>query len=302
MNKAPAFQFYPGDWLSSSEIALMTPAEEGAYIRLLCYDWAKDGIPDDDEKLARLSRLAEGWFNGGSTVVKAQFSQHPTKAGYLTNSRLQIEREKQRLWREKSKKGAQNSLKARKLKPRSKGGSRVVQPGLNSSSSSSSSDNKERERENAHANQPAAEIPTLEEIKTYGDMHAITPESCKAFWDHYQGNNLWLNQHGRPINWQVKLQTWAANDRQTTQPGGQPRNGKATRSDLTPSTRLVALQNQEKALTEQMRQHRAKHYAEEPVCKWDPGALDEYKRLKAERDKTRRMISETLNPDDPNQA
>jgi hypothetical protein len=35
--KRPAFQFYPSDWLASMAIMLMTPAEEGAYVRLLCH-------------------------------------------------------------------------------------------------------------------------------------------------------------------------------------------------------------------------------------------------------------------------
>ena len=53
--RSPAFQFYPNDWLSSQNITLMTPAEEGAYIRLLCYAWADPdcSIPNDDEILAR---------------------------------------------------------------------------------------------------------------------------------------------------------------------------------------------------------------------------------------------------------
>ncbi len=29
--KAPSFPFYPDAWLSSTDISLMTPAEEGAY-------------------------------------------------------------------------------------------------------------------------------------------------------------------------------------------------------------------------------------------------------------------------------
>ena len=40
MGRPPAFQFYPNDWLSSPTILLMTPAQEGAYIRLLCYCWS----------------------------------------------------------------------------------------------------------------------------------------------------------------------------------------------------------------------------------------------------------------------
>ncbi len=73
--RAPAFQFYAGDHLGDPRIALMTPAQEGAYIRLLAYAWMDpDGsLPDDDEALAHLSRLAEGWFGGGSLRVRSCF-------------------------------------------------------------------------------------------------------------------------------------------------------------------------------------------------------------------------------------
>lgn len=144
MNKSPAFQLYPADWLSSMTVTMMTPAQEGAYIRLICYDWSNDGIPDDDNQLSSLSRLGEGWFKGGSTVVRKCFKQHPTKEGFLTNDRLEKEREKQRTWREKSSEGGKKSAETRKNKGKDgfKGGSttvsRVVQPNGNIISSSSS--------------------------------------------------------------------------------------------------------------------------------------------------------------------
>lgn len=104
--RRPSFQFYPSDWLSSPRIAAMTPSQEGAYIRLLCYDWDKDGIPNDPDLLAKLSRIPLSEIG----VVIECFNQHFTKPGYLTNSRLQEERLKQDEWRKKSilggKKGA----------------------------------------------------------------------------------------------------------------------------------------------------------------------------------------------------
>jgi uncharacterized protein YdaU (DUF1376 family) len=155
MNRSPAFQFYPNDWLSSLKIALMSPAEEGAYIRLLCYAWADldCSLPDDDTVLAQLSRLGEGWLNGGSTVIRKCFEAHPEKEGRLVNMRLLEERRKQEAWREKSRIGGLESGKSRALS--AKGGSRVVEPKANrpvegcmnpSSSSSSSNKNKKEER------------------------------------------------------------------------------------------------------------------------------------------------------------
>lgn len=142
--KAPAFQFYPGDWLSSTKITLMTPAEEGAYIRLLCHAWQdpKCSLPDDDELLAFLSRLGPEWYNGAGERVKKCFKR--TKGKRLYNERLKKEREKQNAWREKSKLGGMKSGELRRNKDlEPKGGSQMVQtneePKGNSSSLSSSS-------------------------------------------------------------------------------------------------------------------------------------------------------------------
>jgi uncharacterized protein YdaU (DUF1376 family) len=53
MAKAPAFQFYPQDFLVGT--ADMTSEEVGGFIRLLCYEWEKGSIPDNDRKIAQLS-------------------------------------------------------------------------------------------------------------------------------------------------------------------------------------------------------------------------------------------------------
>lgn len=146
MAKSPAFQFYAKDWLSSSKIALMPPEYEGAYIRLLAYCWDSGdcSLPDDDDQLAMLSRLGEGWFKGGSTVVRKCFIPHPSKQGFLSNKRLLDEVEKQLEWRKKSSKGGKASAAKRAEKQKEfKGGSRVVedclQPNANTASASASS-------------------------------------------------------------------------------------------------------------------------------------------------------------------
>ena len=143
MNKSPAFQFYANDWLSSTAITLMTPACEGAYIHLICHAWNDPNcsIPDNDAELAILSRLGEGWFNGGSTVIRKCFQPHPTIPGKLVNFRLLKERERQLAWKEKSIEGGKKSAKLRESQRKHiiKGGSKMVatkgQPKGNSSSS-----------------------------------------------------------------------------------------------------------------------------------------------------------------------
>lgn len=124
--KTPAFQFYPDAWLSSESVELMTLEQQGAYIRLLCWDWLKDGLKDDDARFAALSGMREGWLKNGSNLVRECFAKHPRKDGYLTNPRLEKEREKQRIWREKSSKGGKKSAASRRRSKTLKGGSQMV--------------------------------------------------------------------------------------------------------------------------------------------------------------------------------
>src|SRR6266542_5543947 len=92
--KSPAFQFYPDAWLSSPDILLMTPSEEGAYIRLLATAWLQPdcGLPDNDDELAILSRLRNDWYGAASQRIRAKFR---AEGGRLYNDRLLEERQKQ---------------------------------------------------------------------------------------------------------------------------------------------------------------------------------------------------------------
>jgi len=110
--KSPAFQFYTSDWLGSERVALMTLAEEGAYIRLLCYCWNNGSIPNDDIKLQFL--LGKGASATLVNNVKKLFEINPKNEKKLIHFRLEIERKKQKKWSEKSKKGGIKSAELRK--------------------------------------------------------------------------------------------------------------------------------------------------------------------------------------------
>jgi uncharacterized protein YdaU (DUF1376 family) len=116
MNKAPAFQFYANDWLSSTTIAMMSAEQERGYLRLLLHCWASGdcSLPDDDEALARLSLMGEGWLKFGCPLVRDCFTQHPTKQGYLTNEKLYAVWQTQLEWRAKSSKGGRRSAAKRR--------------------------------------------------------------------------------------------------------------------------------------------------------------------------------------------
>ena len=65
-----------------------------------------------------------------------------------------------------------------------------------------------------------AAIPTWDEVKALASMRAVPEASAKSFFDHHEGNQLWVNQFGKLINWQHKLTSWAASDRQNPKANG----------------------------------------------------------------------------------
>jgi uncharacterized protein YdaU (DUF1376 family) len=88
MKPPPAFQFYAGDYLSSSRVQAMSLEAEGAYIRLLCYQWQDGSIPDDLRKLARLCKISERKMKSIWVQVSPCFDLQ-IESGRLANARLE---------------------------------------------------------------------------------------------------------------------------------------------------------------------------------------------------------------------
>jgi uncharacterized protein YdaU (DUF1376 family) len=94
MKKSPAFQLYPQDFLVGT--ADMTSEEVGGYIRLLCYQWTKGFLENNDKKLMQLS----GVFDiNDLNNVKSKFIL--CEDGYLRNGRMESTRLEQDTYREK---------------------------------------------------------------------------------------------------------------------------------------------------------------------------------------------------------
>ncbi len=144
-NKSPAFQFYPGDFLSDENVISMNCEERGVYITLLCNCWIQGSIPADHTKILR---LLQGYPGPLPEIVMDRFKPLPEKPDRLVNNRLEKERKKQSDFREKKsnsgKKGGASRWKDHKKKDENSNGTAIVSPmakngSLFSSSSSSSS-------------------------------------------------------------------------------------------------------------------------------------------------------------------
>jgi len=121
--RAPAFQFYANDFLTDEQQAAMTLEQVGVYIRLLCYCWREQTIPDEPAKVALMvgggitaRRMSAIW-----PAIRVCFEE-VSGTGRLQHPRLERERLVQAEWREKSAKGGRHSQANRK------GGATTVQP------------------------------------------------------------------------------------------------------------------------------------------------------------------------------
>ena len=138
MAKSPAFQFYPRDYLTDEKVQVMDLGHEGPYIRALCHCWLEGSIPADPKQLSKL--IGKGCTEEIARVVQGCFNQNPTDRLRLVHKRLDLEREKQTLWSQKSSAGGKKSGEIRRKRPKSKGGSRVVEPKPNIASAFASAE------------------------------------------------------------------------------------------------------------------------------------------------------------------
>ncbi|UYZ60156.1 YdaU family protein [Hymenobacter latericus] len=100
--KAPAFQFYPADFLASPDVQIMETYEVGAYMLLLCAAWQSERpgyLANDEGRLRRLARLTAEQWKESSAILLRKF---PVVEGgeYRANRRMLHELEKQQSFRE----------------------------------------------------------------------------------------------------------------------------------------------------------------------------------------------------------
>jgi len=103
--KAPAFQLYADDFLAGT--ADMTAEEVGGFIRLLCHQWAKGGLPDSEERTGMMAGLMG---SPSLRYVLSKFDKDPSD-GLLKNKRLEsVRSEKDAYLRGQSESGLKGAL------------------------------------------------------------------------------------------------------------------------------------------------------------------------------------------------
>lgn len=98
--RPPAFQFYPKDFLTDSNVVVMSLQERGAYITLICQCWIEGEIPTDLARLARLCGVPLTVFRKLWPALAPCFRPLRRDADRLVHPRLERERQKQIDWRD----------------------------------------------------------------------------------------------------------------------------------------------------------------------------------------------------------
>jgi uncharacterized protein YdaU (DUF1376 family) len=179
----PAFQLYVKDILVST--AHMSPEAFGGYMRLLCHQWDRGGIPDNTEMHIALT---------GCTVdTIAEFIGKFPKSkrdGLLRNKRLEKVRAEQRRFRASRSRNA-----ASRWKKDSNGDASALQVqstryALHTPTSTPISIEKER----------GAGIPKDEaQAAEWASMDGVPPEFAKQVFNQANGRS-WLDGAGQPID------------------------------------------------------------------------------------------------------
>ena len=184
MNKPPAFQFYADDFVAGTSI--LTTEEVGAYILLLCHQWNTGSIPNDDNLIRRIAKITQAFDLG---LLKTKFE---LVDGVLKNPRLEREREKQRLFREKQ---AENGTKGGRPKTQAYPNPNPTANPNESSPSPSPSPNNKKTR------------ACIEEVESFCKELGL-PKS-DAEWFFYKCEGSGWNNGGKPIkDWKATIRSW----------------------------------------------------------------------------------------------
>jgi uncharacterized protein YdaU (DUF1376 family) len=171
--QAPAFQFYPRDWLSDPIQAAMSPAAAGAYIRLVCYCWIDHTLPADGAVLARLAGMTLREWDRVSSQVMSAFITDGETYRHRRLDRIRGEHEvRARERAESGKRGAQARWSDGKpmAQPFPHDGSAIPKNGSSARASSSASSSS------------SASVPAKTCTSPNGDASLLPAWDVMGFW------------------------------------------------------------------------------------------------------------------------
>ena len=202
--KAPAFQFYADDFLAGT--MTMTNEERGAYISLLCLQWSKGCVTELD-----IQRICLGMPTHCQGICQSKFQLGDD--GHYRNSRLEVERSKQKERSEKQRDIANLrwNKNAKAMPTHYQEDAEAYARSIPESCSPSPSPIIK-----IQADKPPStrfQKPTLEQLNTKADLIGLSRTEVDKFWNYYESNG-WKVGKNPMKSWPAALQNWLSRVRE----------------------------------------------------------------------------------------
>jgi len=196
--KAPAFQFYADDFLAGT--ITMTNEERGAYIALLCIQWSKEALTEND-----FQRVCAGMPPHSQRICQSKFQIDAD--GNYRNQRLETEREKQVQYRKKqtdnaNKRWVGNATAYPTALP-------TDMPNACSPSPTPTPNNKE-ESIAPKSQRSRFVAPSVQEVETACIEIGLPTSEAGKFIDYYESKGWKVNKSPMK-SWIASLRNWKRN-------------------------------------------------------------------------------------------
>jgi len=190
----------------------MSPAECGAYIRLLCVAWDEEPLgtlPDDDSALAEISGLRESEWATHKLKVMAPFV---LIGGRWHQKRLISEGEKAHFKHVKRVEAGRIGGLTR---------SSNAQAMLKQCSTNQNQNQNHKEKDTSYPKRKKFTKPSEEELQTYFRNKGFKDIDAKAFWDFHEARG-WQMSRGVPMkDWEAAARMWMRNSKRFAGTNGQ---------------------------------------------------------------------------------
>lgn len=210
--KAPAFQFYADDFLAGT--ADMSAEEVGGYIRLLCHQWSKGGIPSDEERSARIAGLM------GSPSIRYVLAKFTLCDGdTLKNARLEQIRQEQAEYKLQQSSAGKNGAQKRWDKVKNNGNPNgepiaipMATPMANgwqndSSPSPTPTPNNKEESIAPKSQRSTFAVPSVEEVEAECVKIQLAVSEAEKFVNYYESKG-WVVGRSKMKSWRHSLLGW----------------------------------------------------------------------------------------------
>lgn len=216
--KLPWFPFYYLDWLSDSEVAMMTYSEKGLFIDMLSRCYNEDGLPSDEKKLIRL-------FKCNVEDLQECVKMFYKKDEKLFNKKLDAIKKDQRKVSTGRSKAGKASAEARKAKRLMKGTNveQMLNPVATKAQQNLTNTTKQNTTEqntNKKSKPKKFTPPQLHEVSQYC-IERKNGIDAQKFIDHYSANG-WMRGKNKIKDWKACVRTWEGNQQNQQQQTNEP--------------------------------------------------------------------------------